>query len=212
MRGGAYDCGCGAGGAVCRWQDLVVVTCATAVGNNQYAARCATIPTPTRQSLPIAARTQVHSTSSYALGLGQALGERAYLRKSAPSLKANAATRMLGVAAATAACTAVTASTDTHIPEAALSCCHQAMLVSSHIGRRRTALELRAKVGWLGGEQRLGRERLGRVPLSGPAERSAVASSSSVGGTAGDRSAAGDRSPQPCERSSATVVTCLGRL
>ena len=139
---------------------------------------------------------------------GQALGERAYLRRSAPSLKASAATRMLGAAAATAACTAVTASTDTHIPEAALSCRHQAMLVSSHIGRRRTALvHARRLAGWVASSA-----SAASVPLSGPAERSAVASSSSVGGTAGDRSAAGDRSPQPCERSSATVVTCLVRL
>ena len=84
------------------------------------------------------------------------------------------------------------------------------MLVSSHIGRRRTALELRAKVGWLGGEQRLGRERLGRVPLSGPAERSAVASSSSVGGTAGDRSAAGRSVSSALSGLVSDVVTCLG--
>ena len=122
-------------------------------GRGQQSVRCqvchnpyADPPKPTH----IKGRTQVHSTSSYAWGLGQALGERAYLRRSAPSLKASAATRMLGAAAATAACTAVTASTDTHIPEAALSCCHQAMLVSSHIGRQRTALvHARKLAGWV---------------------------------------------------------------
>ena len=151
---------------------------------------------------------------------GQALGERAYLRRSAPSLKASAATRMLGAAATTAACTAVTASTDTHIPEAALSCRHQAMLVSSRIGRRRTALvHARRLVGWVASSA-----SAASVPLSGPAERSAVEQrgrhrrrsvcrrrsvSSALRVLVSDR---GDVLGQPCERSSATVVTCLGRL